>query len=546
MKRALLQTKIGHRISRKMRYSFSLLAGLISLLWGTRVYALPDESWLIVVGNNRGDADEIQLLYGERDAREFAEVLRTQGNIASDRVRILIDESAETVRRALVSVNAGLRARSADGKTTALLVFYSGHADAESLHLRGTRLPIEELRGLVSGSPATMRLLVVDACRSGAVTRVKGVRSVPEFAIKLEDRVEAEGTAMISSSTAGESSQESDRLRASFFSHHLVNALRGAADRNGDGRVTLSEAYAYSYAQTLRSSGQTLQLQHPTYAYDVKGSGDLVLTTLSGAEHNLGRLRLADASMYLVTEERESGAVVAELTTTRNQGVIALPRGKYFIQRRGSYEFREYQIELVPGQEVDLASLPYRSVRYDQLVRKRGGARTSVHGLNLLLGGRGEILAGQGPTPNVLLGYAADLPWLTVGARLRGSTASLVSIDGGLASRQYELGLSAVLQRYVDLPWFSLAFGVAIEGTWYTQRFAPTLRQVQPRSSFGIGFSALFALERQMFRGVGLRLEGGPSASLLNQAVLMNGAELTAQTRSVFTWWLAGGGIWRF
>ena len=212
----------------------------------------------------------------------------------------------------------------------------------------------------------------------------------------------------------------------------------------------------------------TCLLYTSTYAYDVKGSGDLVLTTLSGAEHNLGRLRLADASMYLVTEERESGAVVAELTTTRNQGVIALPRGKYFIQRRGSYEFREYQIELVPGQEVDLASLPYRSVRYDQLVRKRGGARTSVHGLNLLLGGRGEILAGQGPTPNVLLGYAAGLPWLTVGARLRGSTASLVSIDGGLASRQYELGLSAVLQRYVDLPWFSLAFGVAIEGTWYT------------------------------------------------------------------------------
>lgn len=193
-----------------------------------------------------------------------------------------------------------------------------------------------------------------------------------------------------------------------------------------------------------------------------------------------------------------------------------------------------------------MASLPYRSVRYDQLVRKRGGTRTSVHGLNLLFGGRGEILAGQGPTPNVLLGYAADLPWLTVGARLRGSTASLMSIDGGLASKQYELGLAAVLQRYVDLPWFSLAFGVAIEGTWYAQRFAPTLRQVQSRNSFGIGFSALFALERQMFRGVGIRLEGGPSASLLNQAVLMNGAEQTAQTRSVFTWWLAGGGIWRF
>jgi len=546
MKSALPTMRIGDSISSRMRRFLTLLASLIGILIGTRAYALPDESWLIVVGNNRGDADEVQLLYGERDAREFAEVLRTQGNIASDRVRILIDESAETVRRTLVSVNAGLRARSADGKTTALLVFYSGHADAESLHLRGTRLPVEELRGLVSGSPATMRLLVVDACRSGAVTRVKGVRSIPEFAIKLEDRVEAEGTAMISSSTAGESSQESDRLRASFFSHHLVNALRGAADRNGDGKVTLSEAYAYSYAQTLRSSGQTLQLQHPTYAYDVKGSGDLVLTTLGGAEHNLGRLRLGDAGMYLVTEERESGAVVAELTTARNHGLIALPRGKYFIQRRGSYEYREYQVQLVPGQEIDVSSLPYRSVRYDQLVRKRGGARASVHGLHLLLAGRGEILAGEGPTPNVVLGYAADLPWLTVGARLRGNTASLRSIDEGLTSRHYELGLAAVLQRYVDLPWFSLAFGVAIEGTWYAQRFAPTLREVGSRNSFGIGFSALFALERQLLHGFGVRIEGGPIASLLNQAVLMNGVETTAQTRSVFTWWLAGGGVWRF
>ena len=163
-----------------------------------------------------------------------------------------------------------------------------------------------------------MRLLVVDACRSGAVTRVKGVRKIPEFAIKLEDRVEAEGTAMISSSTAGESSQESDRLRASFFSHHLVNALRGAADRNGDGRVTLSEAYAYSYAQTLRSSGQTLQLQHPTYAYDVKGSGDLVLTTLSGAEHNLGRLRLADASISPASPNTTAFTLVVPMSTPIN------------------------------------------------------------------------------------------------------------------------------------------------------------------------------------------------------------------------------------
>lgn len=516
------------------------------LLYGVLAQALPEETWLVVIGNNRGNADEVQLLYGERDAREFAEVLRTQGGVASDRVRMLLDEHTETVRRTLLGINAALRARAADGKNTALVVFYSGHADAESLHLRGTRLPIEELRALVSGSAATMRILVVDACRSGSVTRVKGMRSAPEFAIRIEDRVEAEGTAMISSSTAGESSQESDRLRASFFSHHLVNALRGAADRNGDGKVTLSEAYAYSYAQTLRSSGQTLSLQHPTYSYDVKGSGDLVLTTLSGAEQNIGRLRLSHAGTYLVTEEKESGAVVAELSTTHDRGVIALPRGTYFIQRRGSHEYREYLVTLLPGQEVDLDAQSFRSVRYDQLVRKRGGARVSVHGVNLLAGARGALLMGEAPTANVVLGYAADLPWLTVGARLRGSTAALVSLDGGLSSRHYELGLALLLSRYVDLPWFSLAFGVAMEGTWYAQRFAPTLRTVTDRSSFGLGFSALFAIERQLVSGLGLRLELGPVASLFRGANIISGEEAGSTTRSVFTWWVAGGGVWRF
>ena len=53
-----------------------LLTVLLGLLIPASGWALPDESWLVVIGNNRGDADEVQLLYGERDAREFAEVLR--------------------------------------------------------------------------------------------------------------------------------------------------------------------------------------------------------------------------------------------------------------------------------------------------------------------------------------------------------------------------------------------------------------------------------------------------------------------------------------
>src|SRR5262249_1934491 len=157
-----------------------------------------------------------------------------------------------------------------------------------------------------------------------------------------------------------------------FFSHHLINALRGAADGNADGRVTLSEAYAYTYEQTLRSSGRTLSLQHPTYSYELKGSGDLVLTSLNDLSHTQGRIRVGEAGVYLVTEGRESGAVVAELSAARDRALLSLPRGNYWVQQRDNDEYREYQADLLPGVELDLRTLRYRSVRYDRLVRKGG------------------------------------------------------------------------------------------------------------------------------------------------------------------------------
>jgi hypothetical protein len=527
---------------------FLFLLGILApLLCARPALALPEETWVVAVGNNRGDAEDIQLLYAERDAKELADVLRTEGHIASDRVRVLLDEPAETVRRTLLEVSAAIQARKQEAaKPTALLFFYSGHADADALHLRTSRLPVEELRGLITAAPVAMRLLIVDACRSGAVTRVKGLKPAAEFDINLAEPAGAEGMAIISSSTAGEWSQESDRLRGSFFSHHLVNALRGAADRNGDGRITLSEAYEYTYGQTLRSSGRTLTLQHPTYSYAVKGTGEIVLTTPGEHGGATGRLRLAAASLYLVTEEREAGAVVAEVATTRSQAVLSLPRGRYFVQQRGRDEFREYQVALGLGGEVALESLDYRAVRYDRLVRKRGGARSRTHGIELLAGVRGPMLDGDGATPLLSLGYRLDLPWLTAGLRLRGATTSVASLDPDLPRRHNELGLALTVQRYIDLPWFSISFGLAVEGSYHVQTFDPSVRQVDSRTALAIGFFGLLAVERHLFQGLALRLEGGPLALVFPRAQIMNGAPAGGAIGSTVTGFFAGGFAWRF
>ena len=124
------------------------------------------------------------------------------------------------------------------------------------MHLGTTRLDFTRLTSLVDQAGATLKVLVVDACRSGELTRVKGARPVQPFKIVSAERLKSEGNAIITSSAAGEDAQESDRLGGGIFSHHFMMGLRGAADRTGDRTVSLSEAYRYAYDQTLRTTSR--------------------------------------------------------------------------------------------------------------------------------------------------------------------------------------------------------------------------------------------------------------------------------------------------
>ena len=308
---------------------------------------------------------------------------------------------------------------------------------------------------------------------------------------------------------------------------------------------TLGEAHAYTYAQTVRSSGETLSLQHPTYSYDVKGRSDVVITNPGGTGRRTGRLRLPKAGVYVVSEERDGGPIVAEVAAPVDRALLALPEGRYFVQQREPDELREYNVRLEADREVDLASVPSRTLKYDHLVRKGGGERSSVHGFSLMGGGHGTVLAGEGVVPSMVLGYNADLPWLSAGLRVRGGSAELRAVDGGLSSRHYELGVGAVVQHYVDLRPLSLAFGALVEGVHHTQRFDAGDRIVTKRDSTGLGFGALFSAEHKLYEGLSLRLEGGPMALLYPQAKIVDGKESTKELRSTLTWWLAAGVVWR-
>ena len=169
------------------------------------------------------------------------------------------------------------RASGANAPRTEVVVYYSGHADEKGLLLGEDRYSYRSLRDRLDQIPADVRIAVLDACASGAFTRVKGGKRRAPFLI--DEATSTRGHAFLTSSAATEVAQESDRIRASYFTHYLVSGLRGAADSSGDGRITLNEAYQFAFSETL---GRTVDskggAQHPSYDINMSGTGDVVMT----------------------------------------------------------------------------------------------------------------------------------------------------------------------------------------------------------------------------------------------------------------------------
>ena len=116
----------------------------LSLVWAVLLWCSPawaggdDPVYLVAIGNNMGAADEVTLLYAERDARQVMTVFQELGRVRGDRAVLLTGESADGVRRALLEMNA--RIRRVKNTHSRLIVYYSGHADAKALHLGSTQL----------------------------------------------------------------------------------------------------------------------------------------------------------------------------------------------------------------------------------------------------------------------------------------------------------------------------------------------------------------------------------------------------------------------
>jgi hypothetical protein len=369
--------------------------------------------YALLVGANRGHAGEVPLRYAESDVGSVADTLSQLAGFPSERVVRLIAPNAARVRGALMDLNLAIQEQVRAGHEAVLFVYYSGHADAQTLHLGTSDLPSDELSKLIRLSPAKLKVLLLDACRSGALTRVKGGRQVAPFTIGVESEMRFEGYAVITSSSAGEDAQESDSLRSSIFTHHFLAALRGPGDRNRDHQVTLGEAYTYAYEQALKTSIATVVgSQHATYDYDLRGRADPVLTDLRAAGEQ-AQLVLPIAGEYLVMSS-ESGAVMLEATIKEQSSVVVLPPARYQLRLRTRTNVYQGTVELEAGRAFTLDTDSLRPVPLAQVIRKGDTEARLAQGPSVVGSVHGPHGSGFSPMIGAQVGWAFELPRLTL------------------------------------------------------------------------------------------------------------------------------------
>ncbi len=328
------------------------------------------QRWVLAVGANDGGAERETLQYAVSDAQNFVRVMETMGGV--DAGVLLSDPRIDHLEEALHALHN--RVASAEAARREVIIYYSGHADENGLLLGESLFSYARLRSAMDKMEAEVHIAILDACASGAITRLKGGRRQEAFMVDASS--DMRGYAFLTSSSENEAAQESDAIGASFFSHYLVSGLRGAADVTGDGRVTLNEAYHFAFQNTLEGTERTQGgAQHPAYDIKMTGTGDVVMTDVRQTSAGLILAEALQGRFFIRNANRQ---LIAELFKPAGRRVeLGLEPGMYRVHMAREIQSATASVELEMGQREVLDETHFEIIARERTTM-RGGIKYSV------------------------------------------------------------------------------------------------------------------------------------------------------------------------
>ncbi len=303
----------------------------------------------LIIGANNGGSERIKLRYADSDAKSIAKVMGKIGGVNKEDIILLVQPTSGEIYKSIFKLVNSINIAKAENKRVELFFYYSGHSDESGLLLGNELFSYKKLREVIKSLPADLKISMLDSCSSGAITRLKGGKKKAPFL--LDTSAKMKGFAFLTSSSHDEASQESEKIKGSFFTYYFVSGLRGAADTTGDGRVTLNEVYQFAYHETLSRTEKTLGgPQHPAYEIQMSGSGDVVMTDIRKTSASL----IFDKNINgRISIRNKDDVFVAELKKIKGKEIrLGLEEGKYTVLVESNRNVYETKVALIEGIQV--------------------------------------------------------------------------------------------------------------------------------------------------------------------------------------------------
>jgi len=245
------------------------------------------QKWAVIIGvSNYQDSRITGLRYSAADAQALNEwlVSRKGGRYAPSRVKMFLDSqaTAQNIRNALFN----WLGQAIEEDT--VIIYFAGHGspqspdhpqnlfllpyDAQYDDVATTGFPMWDIETALKRFIKARKVVVIaDACHSGGIGQsfdiarraTRGITVNPiSSGIQSLSKV-GDGIAVISASDDRQFSQEGKQWGGGHgvFTHFLLKGLKGEADYNKDGRITLGELIPYLSEQVRR---ETSNAQAPT------------------------------------------------------------------------------------------------------------------------------------------------------------------------------------------------------------------------------------------------------------------------------------------
>lgn len=230
---------------------------LLLLFFGVSMVAMAYENtYAVIVGINdyKYDCFASDLQYSTNEAMAFYSFLtsRKGGSVPVNNICLLTDSHAS---KANIIYQA--KALFSKAKKNDRVIFYFGGHGGEGCFAPydcngffESTLTYDDVKAIFKCAKCNTKLLFADACHSGGI---KGESRKTDKDDKTPNRNSTNNLniAVMMSSKANEYSWQTSEFEMGVFTHYLMEGLGGAANRDGNGFVTIQELYYYVYHKVI-------------------------------------------------------------------------------------------------------------------------------------------------------------------------------------------------------------------------------------------------------------------------------------------------------